>query len=211
VTSEAPFNLFLLEMIMRNTASICLVVAVTTVVASGAYAAEKTSQPASPTAQQAASTDFGALSAQGAQAYRDIQLTRLAIFNADPVVAKRMIEDASKAIGKAQHDDAIFVKAEADLKQPKTMPANSHPDKSPVAWLPVDAQMVLDENYIASPQKASALDEANKSVKKGDRKAAIDKLKLAGINVDVTVAVVPLAKTTAAIDNAVTLISDGKY
>jgi hypothetical protein len=87
----------------------------------------------------------------------------------------------------------------------------SHPDSTPVAWLPVDGQMVLDENYVASPLKATAMADANTSLKQGNRKGAMDKLKLAGINVDFTMAIVPLAMTASDIDKAATLIGDGKY
>jgi hypothetical protein len=122
-----------------------------------------------------------------------------------------LIADAKTAIGKAQKDDTVFVKAESELRAPGKSMQNPNPDTKRVAWLPVDGQMILDENYVASPQKAAAVADANKNLKEGDRKGATDKLKLAGINVDFTMAVVPLAKTTGAIDQAATLIDDGKY
>ncbi len=194
-----------------TTLSVALVAAST--VAVGAYAAEKAAKPSmqgSPE-QKTADTDFGKLSVQGSKAFRDLQLARLAIFDAEPADAKTYIADAKNAIEKAQKDDAVFVKAESELRAPgKTMP-NSNPDTHPIAWLPVDGQMILDENYIASPQKTEALADANKSLKQGDRKGAAEKLRLAGINVDFTMAVVPLARTTNDIDQAATLINDGKY
>ncbi len=88
---------------------------------------------------------------------------------------------------------------------------NANLDTTRVAWLPVDGQMIVDENYVASPQKTAAIADANKSLERGDRKGATDKLKLAGINVDFTMAVVPLAKTTSDIDQAAMQIDDGKY
>jgi hypothetical protein len=111
----------------------------------------------------------------------------------------------------AKTDDTIFTKAESELRGPKSMASTPHADSTPIAWLPVNGQMMLDENYTASPQKTAAMADANNSLKQGDRKGAADKLKLVGINVDFTIAVVPLAMTTNDIDKAANLIDDGKY
>ena len=53
--------------------------------------------------------------------------------------------------------------------------------------------------------------EANKSLMKGDKKAALEKLKLADGDVNFVMAVLPLNKTTADVDQAATLIDQGKY
>jgi hypothetical protein len=201
------------EMIMRTLTTISLALAATAAVAVGAYAAEQAAQAPMQSSheQKVADTDFGKVSVQGAKAYRDVQLTRLAIFNARPASAKTLIADAKTAIGNAQKDDTIFMKAESKLRAPGKSMQSSNPDTKQVAWLPVDGQMILGENYVSSPQKAAAIADANTSLKQGDRKGAAERLKLAGINVDFTMAVVPLAKTTSDIDQAATLIDDGKY
>jgi hypothetical protein len=195
-------------MAMRTLTTLSILLVATTALASGAYAADSANKSlATQPAQQTANKDFGKLSVQGANAYRDIQLARLAIFNAEPADAKKEIKDAKTAIEKAQNDDAIFVEAESELRVPSKVTQNT----KPVAWLPVEGEMVVDENYVASPQNSAALADANKSVKQGDRKGAMDKLKLAGTNVDLTVAVVPLAKTMADINQAADFISADKY
>jgi len=122
-----------------------------------------------------------------------------------------LIADAKTSIGNAQKDDTIFVKAESELRAPGKSMQTTNPDTTQVAWLPVDGQMIVDDNYVASPQKTAAITDANKSLEQGDRKGATDKLKLAGINVDFAMAVVPLAKTTSDIDHAAMQIDDGKY
>lgn len=199
-------------MAMRTLTTLSILLVATTALASGAYAADSANKSlATQPAQQTANKDFGKLSVQGANAYRDIQLARLAIFNAEPADAKKEIKDAKTAIEKAQNDDAIFVEAESELRVPSKVTQNANPDTKPVAWLPVGGEMVVDENYVASPQNSAALASANKSLKQGDRKGAMDKLKLAGTNVDLTVAVVPLAKTVADINQAADFISADKY
>jgi hypothetical protein len=198
---------------MRTLTTLSLALAATTTVAIGACAADQATKAPMQLSheQRAADTDFGKLSVQGAKAFRDLQLARLAIFNAEPASARTLIADAKTAIGKAQKDDTIFVKAESELRAPGKLMPNANLDTTRVAWLPVDGQMTVDENYVASPQKTAAIADANKSLEQGDKKGATDKLKLAGINVDFTMAVVPLAKTTSDIDQAAMQIDDGKY
>ena len=186
-------------------------------VGGAAYAADQGANPHETAIQK----DVGKLSADGARGFHDLHMARLAIFDADPAKAKTLVGDAQAALAKAKTDESVFTKAEADLKAPAagkgTMPvgtgtATAAPDmKQPVAWLPVDGQLLLDEDFVATPQKAAAVASATKNLAKGDRKGAVDTLKLAGVNVNFTMAVVPLAKTTADVDQAAKLLDQGKY
>ncbi|MCJ2077708.1 YfdX family protein [Methylobacterium sp. E-016] len=181
-----------------------------------AYAADQAATTAA-SHETAIQKDVGKLSADGAKGFRDLHLARIAIFDADPAQAKTLVHDAQAVLAKAKTDESVFTKAEADLKPPaaaKAMPAKGTgvgDMKQPVAWLPVDGQLLLDEDFVATPQKAAAVADANKNLEKGDRKGAAEKLKLAGVNVNFTMAVVPLAKTTADVDQAAALLDQGKY
>ena len=182
-----------------------------------AYAADQAATPH----ETAIQNDVGKLSADGAKGFRDLHMARLAIFDADPAKARTLVGDAQAALAKAKVDESVFTKAEADLKRPtaglatmsgtvgKATPAGDV--KQPVAWLPVDGQLTLDEDFVATPQKAAAVANANRNLEKGDRKGAVDTLKLAGVNVSFTMAVVPLAKTSADVDQAAKLLDQGKY
>lgn len=206
---------------MRNQARALTVVAISAAFVGGAYAADQavTAPSKDSAAQAVAYNDAGKLSTDGAAAFRDIHMTRLAIFNANPSDAKTLIAKAQSELEKAKTDNTSFTKAEADLKQPATenktaaaMPPTNEADmKKPVTWLPVDGQLAVDDNFVATPEKAKAVDEANKSLAKGDQKGALDKLKLADVNVSFTMAILPLAATTSDVDKAVTLIGDGKF
>jgi hypothetical protein len=197
-------------------------------------------------AQQAADKDVGRLSKDGAQAFRDLHLARIAIFDADPTLAKTLIGKAQASLAKAKTDEAVYTKAEADLRSPdkhaamakaadakasdaktadakaadakaadaKTADAKTAETKAstqPTAWLPVDGQLTLGEDFVATPTKAAAVATANKSLEKGDRKSAIDQLKLAGVDMNFVLAVVPLNQTTTEVDQAASLIGQGKY
>lgn len=201
--------------------SMAAALVLTTILGGTAFAAEQAAQQSS--AQTSAiDTDAGKLSKDGAQGFRDLQLTRFAIFEANPAQAKEMIGKAQAAFGKAKTDDAQFNKAEADLKTQADLSApkgaahaatnDAKPaSKEQVAWVPVDAQLTLGDDFVATPEKASAVTEANKNLAQGDQKGAMEKLKLAHVDVNFTMAVLPLNKTMSAVDQAATLIGQGKY
>lgn len=181
-------------------------------------------QSASPQ-EKTADKDLGKLSKDGASGFQDITLTRFAIFEGRTADAKKFIGDASTAFGKAQNDDTVFTKAEADMKAPKTKMGQSDKDGTNMAangsssddtktakeWLPVDGSIMIDEDYTASQAKSAAVADANKSLKSGDRKGAMEKLKLANMTIDITLGVIPLRPTVTSVQKAVGLIDDGKY
>jgi hypothetical protein len=206
--------------------SMAAALVLTTILGGSAFAAEQAAQPSGMQAgqpmsanQKAVDADVGKLSKDGAQGFRDLQLTRIAIFEADPAQAKDMIGKAQAAFAKAKTDDAVFTKAEADLKTPTDASskatagkADAKPaSKEQVAWVPVDAQLTLGDDFVATPAKASAVTEANKNLAQGDQKGALEKLKLAHVDVNFTMAVLPLDKTMSDVDQAASLIGQGKY
>ncbi|MGT2479506.1 hypothetical protein ACU4GR_12955 [Methylobacterium oryzae CBMB20] len=77
--------------------------------------------------QRRADSEAGQLSTDGAAAYRDVHLARLAIYEAKPEQARMLVSHAQSALEKAKTDSTAFTKAEADLKPPSGM-ARSRPD-----------------------------------------------------------------------------------
>ncbi len=171
---------------------------------------------------------FSKVSADGASAFMDLTLTRLAVFDGRIDAAKKYIDKAENALSKAKTDETRFLKAEANLNATRNTPMsnggaspptadqqnssnNDQQNASNVEWLPVDASITIDEDFTASPEKKAAVADANKSLGKGDRNAAINKLKLSGVNVDVTVLAVPLNDTIAKVQQAANMINGGKY
>ena len=72
----------------------------------------------------------------------------------------------------------VTASAPADDKQADRM-------KKPISWLPVDGSITINEDYTAIPAKTAAVADANKSLESGDRKGAMEKLKLADMNVEI--------------------------
>lgn len=238
---------------MTRLTTLAAALAASTLLAGAAVAADQSAEPdqAAPHAtatpmtapQRRADSEAGQLSTDGAAAYRDVHLARLAIYEAKPEQARMFVSHAQSALEKAKTDSTAFTKAEADLKPPSGMAgpaptaggapkadaaqgpaeakdakdaqqaqAGGAPATQPVTWLPVDAQLVLADDFVArSKDQSKAIDEANQHLQKGDRQGAVDRLKLAGVDVDFTMAVVPLAKTAQGVDQAAKLIADGQY
>ncbi len=217
----------------NNRKTFIMALAATTILTVGGEQAIAQQTPAQqkPIPQQTlANKDFGKLSADGSNAFQDLTLTRLAIFDGRIDDAKKYIQQAETAFDKAKKDEAVFTKAEADLKPPagKNAPANqtigaapptgkpadsksADQMKKPIAWLPVDGAISINEDYTANPAKKGAVAEANKNLKSGDRTKAMETLKLADMDIDVTLAVVPLEQTIDNVHQAAGLINDGKY
>jgi len=165
-------------------------------------------------AQTAEDKDAAKLSKDGYAAIRDVSLARLAIFNGQPVEAKKYTNEAQMALERAKSDNTVYTKAESDLKAPSGMPqrgSGSTASTSPTAWIPVDGSLTLGEDYVASPEKSAGVAKANEELKKGSHKQAMETLKLANIDISFVMEVAPLEKTTAGIRKATELIDAGKY
>ena len=175
---------------------------------------QQTADQLSP-AQQTADRDFGKVSNDGFNAFRDVRSARLAIFDGKPEQAQKEIKAAATSLQKASTDDSVFVRAEADLKTPKgmTQPTSTTASATSgaIQWLPVDGTMTIGEDYVNSPQKAAGVAKANAQLKSGDHAHALETLKLAGVDVSFDTAVAPLQKSIAGVNQAEQLADAGKY
>jgi hypothetical protein len=190
-----------------------LAAAAAALVGTAAFAADQT--PQTTAAQQAAEKDFGRVSTDGFNAMHDVSLARWAIFNGDTNDAKQDIVNASNALNRAQSDDSVFLKAEADLKPPPGVtqpnPQNQQPGTRAIKWLPVDGAVALGEDYVASPAKSAGVAKANAQLKQGDHAGAMHSLRLAGVTMSFDEEVAPLAKTIAGVSKAEQLLDSGQF
>jgi hypothetical protein len=214
---------------VKNYACFLAALCATTVLTTGAaWAANATPVPATPvkeakatTEQTTADKDFGKFSTDGASAFSDITMTRRAIFEGRTDDAKKYVALAEAGFNKAKGDDSVFTKAEADLKPPAgksdtekmaTAATTPPPDKgAAIAWVPVDGSITIAEDISGNAPKTAAVGDANKSLQTGDRDAALKKLKVAGIEVAVVLAVMPVETTIEKVHQAAVMINAGKY
>jgi hypothetical protein len=162
-----------------------------------------------------ADKDLGKLSIDGTAAYQDIGLARLAIYDGKTDAATKLVNDAMSSLSRAKNDDAVFMKAEADLTPPKSSTAQAqkaaNPSKTAVAWVPVDGEFILDETLTPNAAKAGAVDEANKHLHNGEPDKAKDTLKVASVDADYVMTLAPLAQTEQDVQQASQMLSNHKY
>lgn len=167
-------------------------------------------------AQQQAEHDFSKFSQDGMKAFQDIDNARLEIFEAQTGKAKQDVQEAQALLQKAQSDNTVFMKAESELKAPpgqrqRSSGANATPSATQVAWLPINSSMVIDEDYLGNPGKAAGVNEADKNIQNGDKKQAMDALKLHDVDVSFIVQAAPLQATIQGVSEAASDMQQGHY
>lgn len=135
----------------------------------------------------------------GFDALQDIQLSRVALFNGQTQQAKNLLQDANKKINDDQTKWSSFIK--------KTKKTGIDSDD----YVIINASIVVDESFQQSSIKSKAIHEANEKLKNGDKKGAIDTLKLAGIAVVENQMLLPLKHTRTDIRQAIQLVNEGKF
>lgn len=163
-----------------------------------------------------AARDFTKLSEDGFSAFRDIHLARLALFDGKVERAKKFVSKAQTALNKADTDDAAFISAMADLKPPKNgkpaaAKAANADANAKIKWLPIDAEMALTDEYVVTPQNHSAVTKANRQLKTGDRKGAIETLKVAGVDLEYSTVLLPIEQTKTALGSTVKELDSDEY
>ena len=137
-----------------------------------------------------------AISQQGQQAFMDVVAARQDLFEAHVDQAKRQLAAAESALQTAQTDKTAYLKPARDLRgQDGKLMQISAQDAKATAWLPIWSGMALRDDYVATPAKNQAVAQANEKIQQGDTKAAGEILKVAGVDVDYSTAVLPAQET----------------
>lgn len=136
------------------------------------------------------------LSQDGYNVMRDIRAARVAIFNGDTVAAVNFVDMAKKAIAATEAEDTI-VRAK---------------DKDDAGrWVPIDGQLVVADNFVATPEKTEHIAAGNQKIKEGKTREAIEELKLADVDIGFTRLLMPLSETEAHVNTAAKLIASEDY
>lgn len=129
----------------------------------------------------------------------DVQEARMALFENDLTQAKAKVEEARTAL----------MNAEADLT-PKLMKDFTLAD-SKTNFLPFDMSMSLTEGFKATEENKLALQKAYGLFESAAPDDAIEVLRVASIDIQVSAAMLPYDTTLTALDNAIGNIEDGDY
>lgn len=197
---------------MRKDSRLCAVLGALTLLAEPGLA--QTQPPEKHGAgEQAADKDFGRLSDDGISAFNDIHLARLDMFDGNTDQAAKLVGDALAALHRAKSDGNVFMKAESALHGPSSPGARNQvaAGATPIAWLPIDCEIVMGQTYQSSPENAAAVVDANKSLERGEGKKAVERVRLAAIDVDYVMALAPLDQSIADVERANGLIANHDY
>jgi hypothetical protein len=151
------------------------------------------------------------VSKEGSKAMQDVRFARVAIFDGQPEAAKKFLENAKKELATAEKEApelTITVKSEQKVGG-KTI--SEHETSKTTDFVPIDAWLVLSEDFIPTAEKNAKIKEANEHLKKGESAKAVEILHAADIDVSVSRQLMPLKLTTAHVDGALAMIKDHKY
>ncbi len=130
-------------------------------------------------------------------ALREVQSARLAIFNAKPKIAVKIIVSARDHLQNA-------------MKDAKNIAVKTGKSKSDL-YVPFDVSMSLAEGYKEMKNKSEKIKKANKYIEKGKEKKAIEVLKLANVDVTITAALIPIKAANNHVSDALKLLKEKKY
>jgi hypothetical protein len=163
------------------------------------YAADTAPATTEATAKEkAAEKDFVKVSEDALKTMRNLNGARLAIFNGQPDRAKTYVGDAKTSIASAVTDADKYA---LETKAPKEKDQ----------YVPFDASLTVANEFVPTPEKTKRIAEANEHLHKGEKKKALQALKLGEIDVAVTASLVPVVFAKAHIDDAARLIGEHKY
>jgi primosomal protein N'' len=151
------------------------------------------------------------VSTESNTAMRDLRWARVALFDGQPESAKTYLDGVKKnleAVKKQAPELIVTVNTKSKMGD-KTVSSEKVTENSD--YVPIDAWLVLSEDFVATPEKNAKIKEANKHLKSGDKDKAIDVLRTADIGVSVGRMLMPLNATIKHVDKAIDLMSQHKY
>lgn len=159
-----------------------------------------------------ASSDAQAImkfSEDGNRAIHDVNTARIAIFDGNPEAATDMLTKAKDSVAKAEKDAPTFAVTVTTKVGGHDVGTTSQTDKSQL--VPVDAQLVLADDFVETPEKKQRIKNANEFFKNGKKKEALEELRLGDIAVIYKRVFMPIESTAKHIDQAIALMKDHKY
>jgi hypothetical protein len=147
---------------------------------------------------EAAEKDFVKVSEDALVSMRDLHGARLAIFNGQSERARTFVDAAVTRIRAAVEDADTYA---LDTKAPKA-------DDS---YVPFDASLTVLHAFEPTAEKEKHIAKANEHLHKGEKREAVEALKLAEIDMAVTTSMIPVKFAKEHIDQAAKLIGERKY
>lgn len=140
-----------------------------------------------------------------------VRWARVALFDGEPDRAKDFLKEAKQNLGaaeKAAPELTVTVKSQTKVGD-KTVTTDEATQT--MDYVPIDAGLVLAEDFVPTPDKEAKIKEANEHLKKGDSAKAVETLRAADIEVSASRVLMPLKTTMKHVDTALALLDEHKY
>jgi hypothetical protein len=134
------------------------------------------------------------VSKEGRSAMMDVRWARVAIFEGQPEQGEKLLENAKTNLMVVEKQAPELAVAKKGIK-----------------FIPIDAGMMLSEDFVATPEKQAKIKEANEHLRKGESAKAIEVLHQADIDVTGSLVLMPVKSTIKHVDQAISLMKDHKY
>lgn len=151
-------------------------------------------QPISKAAEQ----DLIKVSKDAAMTMRSLRGSRFAIFNGQPDEAKRDVDAAVTEIANTVKDAEKYA---VDVK------AKVQDDW----YVPYDASLTVADTFVPTEEKMKHIAKANEHLHKGEKKQALEVLKVGNVDVAFATSLMPSKFAQKHIDDAAKLLDEGKY
>ncbi len=146
------------------------------------------------TASQTDPTDSNlGIAKEGFNVIRDIRTARIAIFNDDPAMARKLVLDAQVALDLAKSSERALV--------------NKGTLDAPNSWVVVDAQLLIAEDYAM----VASLNRTSQALQQGDGETAAQSLMQAKVNVEFARVLMPVVATSDHLEAALRRIDNKQY
>lgn len=189
--------------LLATTIAVSLATGTVAALTSSVYAADEqragtNASSTAPTMSEAAENDLIRVSEDARTSMRDVHGARLAIFNGEPDEALTYVDAAVSRIDAAVNDADRYA---LDSKAPK----------SDDSYVPFSASLTVLNTFEPTPEKAKHIANANAHLHKGNKREAIEALKLADVDVAIATSMVPVNFAKQQIDQAAQYVADQKY
>jgi len=169
--------------------------AVTPVLAADTQTKDAVTQSQDKTAER----DFIKVSEDALMTMRNVRGARLAIFNGSPDKAQTYADAATARVAATLKDADKYA---LDIKEPV---------KADDLFVPFDASLTVADDFVPTEEKMKHIAKASEHLHKGEKKEAMEVLKLGDVDVAFAVNLVPVKFAQQQIAEAGKLVGEGKY
>lgn len=151
------------------------------------------------------------ISKEGRTAMQELRLARVAIFNGQLKQAKEMLDQSKKVLSTVEKqvpELVVTVKTEEKVEG-KTVSNEKAAISSDL--VPIDAGLVVAEDFVATPEKSEKIKKANEHLKNNETSKAIEVLREADIGLSISRVLMPVKETLKHVDKAIEQFSEHKY